>query len=341
METISIHSDACIRDALQKIDRSALGMTVIVSSDGRAEGVVSDGDIRRALLAGAMLDDSVSPFVSREFFSVTPEASRAAVLDLMQARGIRQIPIVDADGRLHGMHTLANILGMVERPNWAVVMAGGKGTRLRPITENIPKPMVCVAGRPILERIVLHLVSYGIRRVFLSVNYLGHMIEGHFGDGHDFGCKIEYLREEKPLGTGGALSLLPESPQEPLLVMNGDLVLHANFDRMLQFHEVGGYDLTMGVRPYTHEIAYGCVEMDGSQVVEIEEKPVLEKRVNAGVYVLSPEAVKQVPKDTLFPITDLFEKALKAGHRCGGYLIEEDWMDIGYPQHLRKANGLP
>ena len=145
-----------------------------------------------------------------------PTVPRAEVLDIMQARRFEQVPIVDEQGKVIGLHLLHDILGNIARPNWAVVMAGGKGMRLRPLTEKLPKPMIRVAGRPLLERIILHLVSYGIRRIFLSVNHLAPVIEDYFEDGSKYGTKIEYLREDHPLGSGGAISLLPEIPEQAI-----------------------------------------------------------------------------------------------------------------------------
>jgi len=326
-------------DGLRAIDRAVTGIALVVDGGDRLAGILVDGDIRRALIGGANLGDAIERHMQRNFVTVGPETGRAEVLDLMQARSLEQIPVVDDNGRLVGLHTIHEVLGREERPNWAVIMAGGKGTRLRPITENLPKPMVPVAGRPILERIVLHLVSYGIRRIFLSVNYLANMIEDYFGDGSRFGCQIEYLREEQPLGTGGALSLLPEKPDHPILVMNGDLVMQTNFAGMLRFHSDGAYYATMGLRPYTHEIAFGCAEVEEDRIKSLVEKPVLERLVNAGVYVLSPGAVRNVPANIQYPITNLFESALKENNSCGAYLIEEDWMDIGQPRELREARG--
>jgi dTDP-glucose pyrophosphorylase len=334
-----INKDASIIDAIKVIDKAASGGGCVIDPNMNFLGMVTDGDIRRALIDGANLNEKVFPYTNKNCTTVSPEASRTEALDLMQARFLQQIPIIDIHHKLVGIHTLKQLLGCNVRPNWAVVMAGGKGTRLRPITENIPKPMVPVAGRPILERIVLHLVGFGIRRIFLSVNYLSHIIEEHFQDGLKFGCQIEYLHEDQPLGTGGALSLLPETPENPVLVMNGDLIVQSDFNRMLQFHQDGNYHATMALRPYTHEVAFGCAEIEDDRLIQLEEKPVLTKLVNAGIYVLSPDAVEQVPENTFYPITQLFETALTDNLPCGAYVMEEDWMDIGQPHQLRKANG--
>lgn len=336
----TLFESSTLREALGIMDSIGIGLVAIEGPDGRIVGVLSDGDIRRGLLKGIELKDPVSTCINKKFISVGPEIGRAAVLDLLQARHVRQIPIIDSDGKLVGVHTFERILGVRERPNWAVVMAGGKGERLRPITENIPKPMLTVAGRPILERIVLHLVGHGIRRIFLSVNYLAEMIEDHFGDGAAFGCDIEYIREDHPLGSGGALSLLPR-PDHPVIVMNGDLITNTDIGGLLDYHEKGRFLATMCVRPYQYQIPFGCVNIDESgAMASLEEKPVIMKNVNCGIYAISPDAIASIPPNTYFPITNLFETALKDGGRCGCYLIEDEWLDIGQPAELRRARGL-
>jgi dTDP-glucose pyrophosphorylase/predicted transcriptional regulator len=334
----SIQSDATIRAALEAIDRNAKGVALVLDVDTKLLGVLTDGDIRRALLQNASLDDSVSPWISTNYFSVGQDVGRAEVLDLMQARLIDQVPVVDEAGRVVGLHLLHDIIGGRNLNNAAVIMAGGKGMRLRPITEHLPKPMIKVAGRPILERLVLHLVSYGITRIYLAVNYMGHVIEDHFGDGSRFGCSIEYLREEEPLGTGGSLSLLPEVFDKPILVMNGDLVMQANIEGILRFHDEGQFYATMGVKPYRHEVPFGCVESDSGRMLSVQEKPSIDRLINAGIYVLSPEALKSIPK-SFFPITELFESALADLRPCGSFLIEDDWTDVGRIGDLNKAKG--
>jgi NDP-sugar pyrophosphorylase family protein len=268
---------------------------------------------------------------------VTPAAGRAEVLDLMQARTLEQIPVVNADGTLGGLHLMHEVIGTVERPNWAVIMAGGKGVRLRPITEHLPKPMIPVAGRPILERLVLHLVGSGVRRIFLAINYLGHLVENHFGNGSRFGCHIEYLREQQPLGTGGALRLLPEPPPGPMLVMNGDLVTQVDVGALLDYHRQGGHVATMGVRLYAHTVPFGCVETRAGRITELVEKPDLTRLINTGLYVLNPALIERVPADQEFPITDLFTGCLERGESVGAYELIEDWIDVGQREQLRQA----
>jgi dTDP-glucose pyrophosphorylase len=333
-----IQSDSTIRHALEVIDAFASGVVLVVGDDQKLLGVMTDGDIRRALLGGASIEDKVGPWVSENYISVGTDVGRAEVLDLMQARLIDQIPVLDDAGKVVGLHLIHDIIGGEKFDNVAVIMAGGKGMRLRPITEHLPKPMIKVAGRPILERLVLHMVSYGITRIYLAVNYMSHVIEEHFGDGSRFGCSIEYLREDEPLGTGGSLSLLPEISDKPVLVMNGDLVMQANLGGLIRFHEEGGFYATMGVKPYRHEVPFGCVESESGRMLALQEKPSIDKLINAGLYVLSPEALASIPKG-FFPITDLFELALAKEKRCGSFLIEDEWTDVGRIDDLNHAKG--
>ena len=333
-----IQSDATIRDALEVIDAFAIGAVLVLDADAKLLGLLTDGDIRRALLGGASINDPVTPWISKNYVSVGRDVGRAEVLDLMQARLIDQVPVVDAAGKVVGVHLIHDIIGGRKLDNVAVIMAGGKGMRLRPITEHLPKPMIRVAGRPILERLVLHLVSYGITRIYLAVNYMSHVIEDHFGDGSRFGCSIEYLREEVPLGTGGSLSLLPDISDKPVLVMNGDLVMQANIEGLLRFHQEGDFYATMGVKPYRHEVPFGCIESESGRILKVQEKPSIDKLINAGIYVLSPEALASIPKK-FFPITELFESALVDEQPCGSFLIEDEWTDVGRMGDLQQAQG--
>lgn len=326
--------------ALRSLDTSGLGIVLVEDATGRVRGTITDGDIRRALLAGATLESAVDDHLKREFVAVGSAASRAEVLDLMQSRWLSQVPILDADGRLIGLHTLHEILGAAPRPNWAVVMAGGRGERLRPLTDAVPKPMLRVAGRPILERIILHLVGYGIRRIFLAVNYKAELIEQHFKDGTPFGCAIEYLREETPLGTGGALSLLPDLPAHPVLVLNGDLLTQFDVASLLTFHERGGYRATIGIHEYAHTVPFGVVELDADRIVQMREKPSEIWLANAGIYVLEPEVIARVPRGGNYPLPALVEECLDRKEPVGAFRIESDWIDVGRQGELSRARGL-
>lgn len=330
--------NATLLDALRSLESSGVEIVLVTDEAGHLSGVLTDGDIRRALLRGAGLGDPISPYLQRNFKAVTERDGRAEVLDLMRACSLHEIPVLNERGRLVGLHLMQRMLGRGKMPNWAVIMAGGKGTRLHPITQQLPKPMIRVAGRPILERLVLHLVGCGIRHIFLAINYLGHIVEEHFGNGAHFGCQIEYLREDKELGTGGALSLLRDRPSHPVLVLNGDLVTQLDVASMLDFHQTRGYAATMALQTYRHEVPFGCVEVRGDRVVSIEEKPTLERQVNAGIYAISPAALEKVPHE-FFPITRLFERLLEDRQPVGAFEILEDWLDVGRPADLKQARG--
>ncbi|MFN8632072.1 MAG: sugar phosphate nucleotidyltransferase [Chloroflexota bacterium] len=320
-----VPTGATIRDALGALDRGARQIVLVTDADGRLVGVATDGDLRRALLAGDTLEHPLAPRMSTRFVSVHAGAGRAAAIDLMRARRINAIPAVDDAGRPVGLHLLHEFLQPLERPNWAVVMAGGQGARLRPLTDSIPKPMLQVAGRPILERIVLHLVGHGIRRIFVSVNYLGHMIEDHFGDGAAFGARIEYLRETEPLGTAGSLALLPEAPADAVLVMNGDLVTSFDIGDLLDAHRSSGAVATVGVRRYLHTVPFGCVERDGIRITRLEEKPTLVREVNAGIYALTPGFVASVPAGRASTLPALLcDAAMDRGEQCAAHEVEGD-----------------
>lgn len=326
-----------IRDALRAVDLGASKIALATNGDGRLTGVVTDGDLRRALLGGMTLDDPVAPILNAHFVALTPGQGRADVLELMQARRIDAIPIVDADGKPVGLHHLHAFLAAAPLSNWAVIMAGGRGLRLRPLTDTTPKPMLRVAGRPILERLVLHLAGAGIERIFLSINYGGQVIEDHFGDGRDFGCSIEYLREEEPLGTAGALSLLPEPPRDPLLVLNGDLVTNVSVSGLLDFHTSGSYAATIGTRYYRHTVPFGCMEVDGDRVVSLEEKPTVSRLVNTGIYVVEPSVQQRVPRGVAVTMPELIDTVLADDGRVGAFEVEGDWIDIGQREQLDLA----
>jgi dTDP-glucose pyrophosphorylase len=339
LQDCTVPRDATLRDVLVALDRSGVEIALVTDDDRRLVGIMTDGDVRRALLGGAALDGPVASFVQMRFTAVTQSAGRAEVIDLMQARTITQIPIVDGEGRLVGLHLLRDVIGTEARSSWAVVMAGGRGTRLAPLTDHTPKPMLRVAGRPILERIVLHLVGHGIRRIFISTNYLSQMIETHFEDGARFGARIEYLREEQPLGTAGALSLLPAPPTAPLLLMNGDLVTQADVGALLDFHAGGRHTISIAIRKYFHTVPFGCVELDGDRIVALDEKPTLSRLVNAGIYVLDPRVVARVPADRESTTPGLIEAAMAAGEEVRALEIEDDWIDVGHKEQFKRARG--
>ncbi len=339
LELCVVRLESTLRDALVSLDRSGRRIVMIEDSEARVVGLLTDGDLRRALLSGAGLEDAVRPHVRANFTWVSAGTSRADVLDLMQARRILEVPVLDEKMKLAGLHMMHDVLAREQRQNWAVVMAGGRGTRLAPLTEDTPKPMLRVAGRPILERIVLHLAGVGIRRIFLAINYLGHIVEEHFGDGQRFGCQIEYLREEKPLGTAGALGLIVEEPRTSLLVMNGDLVTQADLGEMIDRHEAMGAAITVGTRRYLHTVPFGCLDIHHDRVVGLDEKPTLSRVINAGIYVLAPAVLGNIPKDKASTMPELVSNAIAHGNTVLGHEIVDDWVDVGQKDQLKQARG--
>jgi dTDP-glucose pyrophosphorylase/CBS domain-containing protein len=339
IDTTMVRETGTLRDALVAIDVGSIGIAFVVDATKKLVGTLSDGDVRRAILKGAGLDEPLRPHIHTSFTSVTTQASRSEVLDMMQARAIEQVPVVDAAGELVGVHVLRELIGAVDRSTWAVIMAGGRGVRLRPLTDTIPKPMIKVAGRPILERIVLHLVGFGIQRVFLSVNYKADVIEDHFGDGARFGCNISYLRETTALGTAGALSLLPERPRESVLVLNGDLLTQLHVGDMLDFHAAGAHAATVAVTQYSHTVPFGVVELEGDRIGDMIEKPTQQWWTNAGIYCLSPDVVARVKSDEETPMTSLIGDCITRKESVGAFRIMGDWIDVGRPDELKRARG--
>jgi dTDP-glucose pyrophosphorylase len=334
---VVIPTRGTVRDALLAVDRGAAGIVLGVDEDGRLAGVATDGDLRRSLLAGGSLEDPVEGVLNMSFLALGRDQSRADALDLMRAHRVDAIPVVDADGRPVALHLLHAFIDPDERDNWAVIMAGGEGLRLRPLTETVPKPMLRVAGRPILERIVLHLVGSGIRRIFISVNYLADVIESHFGDGHALGARIDYLRESQPLGTAGALGLLPSAPEMPLLMLNGDLVTSVDVAGLLDHHVRSRFAATVGTRRYVHTVPFGCVERDGDRITSLEEKPSILREVNTGIYALDPWVVGLVTPGVAASMPELIGRVLEQGEPVGAFEVEDDWIDVGQREQLTRA----
>jgi dTDP-glucose pyrophosphorylase len=337
---LTVPADATVLEAFEAIERGGKAIIFVVDAEERVIGALTDGDLRRAILRGAPLEGRVlRDAMSRDYAYLTPEQSRAEALDIMRARQIEQLPVLDTDGCLCGLHTLHQLVSVEERPNRVLILAGGRGTRLHPITTNLPKPMITVAGRPILERLILHLMGSGFRHFTLSVSYLAQMNEDHFGDGARFGCPDEYLRQREPLGTGGPLALLRPVPELPLMVVNGDLMTQSDVGRLLDFHVTGGFMASVGLRPYSVEIPFGVAAVDGHRLVEHREKPTQQLLVNTGMYVLSPPALALVPVGREYPITSLLETMLERGWPVGAHLLEDEWLDVGRPEELQRARG--
>jgi dTDP-glucose pyrophosphorylase len=319
------------------IDKSALQCAVVVNENGSLAGMVTDGDIRRAILRRASLQTPIEQVMNPAPTSVAATMDRDEMLALMRRRAFHHLPLVDGAGRVVGLATLDQLLGAVERPNWIVLMAGGLGTRLRPLTEDLPKPLLPVGGKPVLENIVESFAEQGFRRIFVAVNYKAEMIRQYFGSGERWGVQMHYLDEQQPLGTAGALSLLPEQPTEPMIVMNGDLLTRTNFANLLQFHATHAACATMAVREYGQQVPYGVLTLDGTRICSIEEKPITKHFVSAGIYALAPEALEFVTAETFLDMPTLFGRLIAARRTTAAYPLREYWVDIGRLEELERA----
>jgi dTDP-glucose pyrophosphorylase len=334
-----VDASSSIRHAIEVIDTAKLQIALIADDDGRLLGTLTDGDVRRAILRGVSLDGPVSDVMNANPKTARRDDDPAVLLSIMRQHHIHQVPLLDPQWRIVGLETFDHLNRHERRPNTVVLMAGGLGTRLLPLTNEMPKPLLHVGHKPILETILEVFVEHGFERFFLSVNYMAEKIESHFGDGSKWGVEIEYLRETERLGTAGALSLLPERPQEPLFVMNGDLLTRLDFSRLLEFHTTNASAATMCVREYEMQVPYGVVKTDGHRIVEIEEKPVERYLVNGGVYVLEPETLDLIPNRTFFDMPDLFSALAERQAETCVFPIREYWMDIGRMEDFDRANG--
>ena len=334
---IAVSPETSLRDTIARIDASGIQVALVVDADGRLAGLITDGNVRRAILAGKSLGVPVSEVMNRRPQVVPVSTTRDEMLSLMRCTMHHQLPLIDNDGRVVGLATLDELIGAVERPNWVVLMAGGLGTRLQPLTDECPKPLLAVGGKPILETILESFAEQGFKRIFLSVNFKAEMIRNHFGAGDRWGVQVEYLHESTRLGTAGALSLLPEKPSAPIVVMNGDLITRTNFENLLQFHIAQGATATMAVREYDFQVPYGVVRLDGARIEAIEEKPVQKFFVNAGIYALSPDALDHLPAETFFDMPTLFEHLITAGKSTAAFPLREYWLDIGRLEEFERA----
>lgn len=336
---------ACsIREAAERMDLRHLGIIMVVDSGGRLLGTVTDGDLRRALLARIPMTKPVSALLDRKKgtvfarpISASVNATPARRVELLKRHNVLHLPLTDAKGRVAGLATFDELLMGGELPVQAVVMAGGLGTRLMPLTKNTPKPMLPVGDKPLMEIILEQLRDCGIRRVHISTHHKRDKIIDHFGDGRKHGVELSYLYEKKPLGTAGALSMLADQTRTTL-VMNGDILTHVSFKAMLDYHREMRADLTMAVCQYDLKIPYGVVETRDHYVTRINEKPTMEFFVGAGIYILEPSALARVPRAAKrFDMTDLVGRLLKDRRQIASFPIREYWLDIGRPADYERA----
>jgi dTDP-glucose pyrophosphorylase len=331
-------SDSTVQQAIRCLDQVAIKIVLIVDEAGELQGTISDGDIRRGLLRGLDLVSPISSVIHRNALVVPPEMTRETVMQLMIANKIQQIPVVDEQRHVVGLHLWDEITTPPVRPNLMVIMAGGMGTRLLPHTENCPKPLLPVAGKPMLEHIIERAKLEGFSRFVLAIHYLGHMIEDCFGNGERLNVRIDYLREQSPLGTAGALGLLNPRPDGPFVVTNGDVLTDIRYGELLDFHTRHNADATMAVRVHEWQHPFGVVQTQGVDIVGFEEKPVARSHINAGVYVLEPESLDVLSVASSCDMPTLFERLQAQTKRTVAYPMHEPWLDVGRPDDLRRAN---
>jgi dTDP-glucose pyrophosphorylase len=328
-----------IREVIGRLDKSAMQIILVVDDNERLLGTVTDGDIRRGILKGTSLDDQVNKIMNPEPTVARADEGRDSIMAAMQRKLLHHIPLLDDDGRVVGLETLDALIQSRAKPNCVVLMAGGLGSRLRPLTDDCPKPMLKVGNKPLLETILENFMEYGFRRFYVSVNYMADVVKEYFGDGSRWGVEICYLQEDQKLGTAGALSLLPDRPAEPLLVMNGDLLTKVNFSQLLDFHTKHGASGTMCVREYDFQVPYGVVKLDGHRITGIDEKPIQRFFVNAGIYVLEPQALDLIPPNGFYDMPTLFEKMIERKQETAVFPVREYWLDIGQLADYDRANG--
>ncbi|MDD9922590.1 MAG: nucleotidyltransferase family protein [Boseongicola sp.] len=337
LKSLTIGPEVAVRDAIAAIDRSRRQIALVVDPEFNLVATVTDGDVRRGILNGVDLDGPVSLIMHTNPTTVLDSEPADAVRRIMREKKLQHVPVLDESGRLVDLATLDKLFGLITQDTRVVLMAGGLGKRLRPLTETMPKPMLPVGGKPLLEQIIGVFADQGFSNISISVNYRREMVMDHFKDGAQFGVDIDYIEENEPLGTAGALSLMTSRPDSPFIVMNGDLLVSMEFSKLLKFHEEQGAAGTMVVREYTHQVPYGVVRSDGSIMTGIEEKPVERYFVNGGIYVLSPDAFDYIEADEPLDMPTLLMRMREAGKTVAVYPMSEYWRDIGRIDDLEAA----
>jgi dTDP-glucose pyrophosphorylase len=340
LEDFTVNPDTNIHDALKIIDRPGGQIALVVDSAQKLMGTVTDGDVRRGILSGVDVQCPVTMIMNVEPVKAKPNDDRQHVLSIMKQNKLRQVPIVDDAGCLLGLETLDELMRVPCRENIVLLMAGGLGSRLQPLTNECPKPMLKVGGRPILETIIFNFIEYGFKEFVISLNYKANMIREYFSDGRKWGVSIRYIEEDEKLGTAGSLRLLPKiNNSHPIIVMNGDVLTKVNLNHFFDFHVLHHSKATMGVKEYNFQVPYGVLKLDHHRIVKLDEKPVHSFFVNAGIYILEQDILNCLPDEERFEMPSLFERMVEMGHHTVAFPIREYWLDIGQPDSLKQAQG--
>lgn len=340
LEDIFVNTNVSIKEALKILDQTSKQILLVIDSNKKLIGTINDGDIRRGFLNGATLDDAIDGIFFKTPTVAHVNDSKLAIFKVATRKKIHQIPIVDDTGMVVRLDTIDDLVCANSKQNTVVIMAGGLGTRLRPLTVETPKPMLHVGSRPILQTIVEQLAFYGFVNIVMCVNYKSHIIQEYFQDGSSFGVNIEYIVETERMGTAGSLSLLDNKPTEPFFVMNADLLTNVNFEQLLNHHVNADASATMCVREYDFQVPYGVVNIEDCKVVSIEEKPIHKFFVSAGIYMLSPDVLNCIPQKQFYDMPTLFETLIKENKCVSSFQIKEHWLDIGRIEEYEKANSM-
>ena len=333
-----IGPDTSIHTMIERFSTRAEQIGIVVDEQRQLLGTVTDGDLRRGILRGVTTDAPVREIMNTAPRTLSIDQPRDDITNYMRREKVRHLPIVDFAGRAIDLITLDKLLGPTPQPYPVVIMAGGEGARLRPLTEHTPKPMLDVGGQPILETIIQRCAKAGFSEFYISVNYRAEVIKHHFGDGRNIGVEITYLDEMTPLGTAGAIGQLPPGITTPVLVLNGDILTKMDPARLVEFHRDAGAAATMGVREYEYQIPYGVVEINDNEICGLREKPVSRQFINAGIYVLDREALDLLPRDAASDMPALFAACRAEGLKTLAFPIREYWVDIGHIDDYRRAN---
>jgi len=328
-----------IENAIHILNKSGMQIALVLDNRGKLRGTITDGDVRRGLLRHIGMNALVTEVMNVNPITANISDSQKYILALMKRKDLLQIPILDSNKRVVALETLAQFIDGVVYENPVFLMAGGFGTRLYPLTNEKPKPLLKVGTKPILETILIQFIKAGFKNFFISTHYKSEMIREHFGDGSEWGVSIEYVHEKEPLGTAGALGLLPPGRADlPLLMMNGDLLTKVNFEHLLAFHQEQKGLATMCVREYDFQVPYGVIEICDQKIKSIIEKPTHNFFVNAGIYVLEPELINKVDGISYLDMPTLIEQQLKEGAQINSFPVHEYWLDIGKMEAYERAN---
>lgn len=336
-KNIIVQAEDTIRSALNVIDKEALRIALVVDQNQHLLGVITDGDIRRGLLRSLPLDSRVKEVMNVAPLTIQPNETKKKIIEIMEKNSVFALPIVE-NGKVIGLETLQEAMHKPQYNNPVFIMAGGFGTRLRPLTDNCPKPMLHIGDKPILETVIQRFINAGFVNFYISTHFMPEQIQAHFGDGSKWGINIHYVYEDSPLGTGGALGLLPKDmPDLPIIMMNGDVLTKMNFERLLEFHNENNAHATMCVREYDYQVPYGVINGKGNKIISMVEKPTQRFFINAGIYVVSQELARSVPLDHIIDMPTLLELHIGKQKDVLMFPIHEYWLDIGRMDDFNRA----